>query len=88
MAQMTGSQDQRTTKQPAARSSHRTAKVTELIGSSKEGFEDAVASALRDASATLRHISAADIVKFSVKCEEGEITEYRADIKIAFGIER
>lgn len=67
---------------------HRTAKVTELIGNSKESFEDAVRNALEDASQTLRHISGADVVRFSVKCEEGRILEYRADLKIAFGIER
>lgn len=66
---------------------HRTAKVIELIGNSKESFEDAVQSALRDASKSVRHISAADVVKFSVKCEEGRILEYRCDLKIAFGIE-
>jgi dodecin len=67
---------------------HRTAKVTELIGNSKESFEDAVQCALSDASQTIRHISGADVIKLSVKCEEGRIIEYRADLKIAFGIER
>ncbi|MFA5862359.1 MAG: dodecin family protein [Candidatus Thermoplasmatota archaeon] len=89
MAQITENQNQRTDKRTAESDTmHRTAKVTELIGNSKNGFEDAVACALRDASATLRHISAADVIKFSVRCEEGEIIEYRADVKIAFGIER
>lgn len=67
---------------------HRTAKVIELIGNSKESFEDAVQAALSDASQTLRHISGADVLRFSVKCEEGRILEYRVDLKIAFGIER
>lgn len=66
---------------------HRTAKVVELIGNSKTGFEDAVQSALEDASRTIRHIAGADIMKFSVKCEEGRIIEYRADLRVAFGIE-
>jgi dodecin len=67
---------------------HRTAKVVELIGNSKTSFEDAVKNALEDASATVRHISGADVTRFSVKCEEGRILEYRVDMKIAFGIER
>lgn len=67
---------------------HRTAKVIELIGNSKESFEEAVQAALEDASKTIRHISAADVVKFSVKCEEGRILEYRVDLKVAFGIEQ
>lgn len=66
---------------------HRTAKVIELIGNSKESFEDAVQSALRDASKSIRHINGADVRHFSVKCEEGRIIEYRVDLKIAFGIE-
>lgn len=67
---------------------HRTAKVIELIGNSKNSFEDAVQAALEDASKSLRHISGADVLKFSVKCEEGRILEYRVDLKVAFGIER
>lgn len=67
---------------------HRTAKVIELIGNSKVGFEDAVQNALTDASQSLRHISGADVVRTSVKCEEGRVIEYRVDLKVAFGIER
>ena len=67
---------------------HRTAKVIELIGNSKTSFEDAVQNALTDASQTIRHISGADVIKTSVKCEEGRIIEYRVDLRVAFGIER
>jgi len=89
MAQTTQQQGTRSDKRTAESDTfHRTAKVTELIGNSKESFEAAVQNALRDASQTIRHISGADVVRFSVKCEEGDIIEYRADLKIAFGIER
>ena len=67
---------------------HRTAKVIELIGNSKVSFEDAVQNALADASQSLRHISGADVIRTSVKCEEGRVIEYRVDLKVAFGIER
>ena len=67
---------------------HRTAKVIELIGNSKTSFEDAVQNALEDASKTIRHISGAEVIRSSVKCEEGRIIEYRVDLRIAFGIER
>jgi flavin-binding protein dodecin len=67
---------------------HRTAKVIELIGNSKESFEDAVQNALHDASGTIRHISGAEVIRSSVKCEEGKILEYRVDLRVAFGIER
>lgn len=67
---------------------HRTAKVIELIGNSKESFEDAVQAALEDASRSIRHISGAEVIRQSVKCEEGRVLEYRVDMRIAFGIER
>ena len=66
---------------------HRTAKVVELIGNSKNSFEDAVQAALTDASKTIRHISGAEVIRTSVKCEEGRIIEYRVDLRVAFGIE-
>lgn len=86
----TGSQTQQRTDHRTAESDtwHRTAKVIEIIGNSKQSFEDAVQSALDDASRTLRHISGADVIKQSVKCEEGRILEYRVDLKVAFGIEQ
>ena len=66
---------------------HRTAKVIELIGNSPDSVEDAVKNALADASRTVRHISGAEIIHSSVKCEEGQVIEYRVDLRVAFGIE-
>lgn len=71
-----------------ARHEHRTAKVVELIGTSSKSFEDAVRSALKDASETTRGITGAHVDAFSVRCQDGKITEYKASLKVAFGIER
>jgi flavin-binding protein dodecin len=70
------------------RHEHRTAKVVELIGTSTKSFEDAVRGALKDAAATTRGITGAQVEGFSVKCSEGRITEYKASLKVVFGIER
>ena len=70
------------------RHEHRTAKVVELIGSSSKSFEDAVRGALKDAAETTRGITGAQVESFSVKCRDGKITEYKAALKVAFGIER
>ena len=72
----------------ATRHEHRTAKVIELIGTSTKSFEDAVRAALKDAAATTRGITGAQVENYSVKCNEGKITEYKASIKVVFGIER
>ncbi|MDX1611703.1 MAG: dodecin family protein [Candidatus Thermoplasmatota archaeon] len=67
---------------------HRTAKVIELMGASTKSFEDAIRHALEDASATTRGITGAHVQNMSVRCENGKITEYKVDLKVAFGIER
>jgi len=76
--------DQRT---PESDTFHRIAKVTELIGNSKTSFDDAIKGCLAEASKTIRHISGADCVNMSVKCEEGKVIEYRVNLKIVFGVE-
>jgi flavin-binding protein dodecin len=78
----------KSTNHTVARHEHRTAKVVELIGTSSKSFEDAVRNALKDASATTRGISGAQVENYSVKCNEGKITEYKASLKVVFGIER
>lgn len=67
---------------------NRTAKVIELVGSSSESFEQAVRNALEDAKETTRGITGAEVANMSVRCDEGEITSFKVDLKIAFGIER
>ena len=72
----------------SSRHEHRTAKVVELIGTSTKSFEDAVRVAIKDAAATTRGITGAQVENYSVKCTEGKVTEYKASIKVVFGIER
>lgn len=72
----------------ATRHEHRTAKVVELIGTSTKSFEDAVRAALKDAAATTRGITGAQVEGWSVKCDDGKVKEYKASVKVVFGIER
>lgn len=67
---------------------HRTAKIVELMGSSTRSFEDAIRNAILDAAESTRGITGAHVEHFSVKCENGEILEYKVNLKIAFGVER
>jgi hypothetical protein len=67
---------------------HRTARVIEVIGSSRRGFDDAIRNALQDASATVRGIRGAHVENMSVRVEEGKVVEYKVNMKVAFGIER
>jgi len=67
---------------------HRTAKIVELVCSSTKSFEDAIKKGLKDAAATTRGITGCHVENMSVRCENGEICDYRVNLKIAFGIER
>lgn len=67
---------------------HRTAKIIELVGTSRVSFEDAIRNALADAAETTRGIHGAHILNLSVKCDDGAVVEWRADLKVAFGVER
>lgn len=63
-------------------------KIIELIGSSNISWEDAAKNALKEARKTVRNIVGIDVLKFSAKIKDGEIIEYRANVKIAFIVER
>lgn len=64
-------------------------KIIELVGVSSESFSAAVRSAVAEASKTIRGISGVDVVQSSAKVgDDGNITEYHVNVKIAFMIER
>ena len=60
------------------------ARVTRVISSSKKGFQDAVETAVKRASSTLRGITGGEVVSHKVKIEKGKIQEYRVEMNIIF----
>ena len=62
-------------------------KVVELIGSSKTSWEDAVGQIVKEASASLRHITGVDVIRQTAHVEDGKISEYRATAHVAFVVE-
>jgi flavin-binding protein dodecin len=64
------------------------AKVIELVGSSDKSWSDAARNAVAGASQTIRGINGIDVVSSSASVDNGEITEYRVTVKIAFPVER
>jgi len=61
-------------------------KVTELVGVSNKSWEDAARNAVRDASKTIDNITGVEIINTTARVKNGELIEYRADVKIAFGL--
>ncbi|NND43858.1 MAG: dodecin domain-containing protein [Xanthomonadales bacterium] len=61
------------------------AKVTEIIASSSESFEDAVRRGVRRANKTLNNVRSAWVNSQQVVCNgEGNIREYRVNLKVTF----
>ena len=59
-------------------------KTSDVVASSPTGWEDAVRRAVERANKTLVGLQEVEITRLSAKVENGEISEYRADITISF----
>lgn len=60
------------------------AKVTEIISSSKQSFEDAVVKGVERADKTLANVQGAWIAEQKVVVEKGKIVEYRVTMRVTF----
>jgi flavin-binding protein dodecin len=63
-------------------------RVTELVGTSPESWEQAAASAVETASQTLRDLRIAEVVELDMQIEGGQVRAYRAKVKVSFKYER
>ncbi|HZO03749.1 MAG TPA: dodecin family protein [Burkholderiales bacterium] len=62
-------------------------RVTEVIGTSSNSWEDAVRNAVKTAAGTLRDLRIAEIEKLDVKIEDGRVTQFRARLALSFKYE-
>ena len=62
-------------------------RVTELVGTSTTGWEDAVKNAVQTASRTLRDLRVAEVRKLDVTIDDGKVTTFRARIDVSFKYE-
>jgi flavin-binding protein dodecin len=63
-------------------------RVTELVGTSAESWEQAATSAVETASQTLRDLRIAEVVKLDLQLEDGRVRAYRARVQVSFKYER
>ncbi len=59
-------------------------KVIELMSSSKKSWEDATAKAVKKASKSVKEIKSAYVQDQSVVVKNGEVVEYRVNLKVTF----
>ena len=61
------------------------ARVTEIIASSPDSFEDAVKKGMKRANKTLHNVRGSWVEGQKVLCnKDGEIDEYRVNLKVTF----
>ena len=59
-------------------------KVEELVGESAHNWNDAVQSAIREASKSIQNISGVEVYNLTANVNNGKISEYKANVKIAY----
>ncbi|NLN27688.1 MAG: dodecin domain-containing protein [Firmicutes bacterium] len=62
-------------------------KVVELVGDSRQSWEDAVKEAVRQAAKTVRNITGVEVLNWTGNVENGEVVEYKANVKVAFRVD-
>jgi dodecin len=61
--------------------------IREMVGISPTSWSDAARQAVATASRTVRNIRQIEVVKSTARIEDGEIVEYRVELKIHFEYE-
>ena len=59
-------------------------RVTDVIGTSPNSWEDAARNAVKVAAKSLRDLRIAEVTKLDVKVENGKITQFRSRLSLSF----
>jgi flavin-binding protein dodecin len=67
--------------------SNHTYRVTEIVGTSPDGVDQAVRNAITRASQTLRHLDWFEITQVRGQIEEGQIAHWQVGLKVGFRLD-
>ena len=62
-------------------------KIIELVGTSSDSWEKAATAAVERASQSLRDLRIAEVVQLDLQLENGQVSAYRAKVKVSFKYE-
>jgi flavin-binding protein dodecin len=65
-------------------SSNSVYRVTEIVGTSRNSWEDAARNAVQTAARTLRDLRVAEVTKMDLVIEGGKVVAYRARVSLSF----
>lgn len=61
-------------------------KVIEILANSKKSWEDATNNAVKEASKTVKDIRSVYVADMNCTVKDGEVDEYRVNVKITFSV--
>lgn len=67
--------------------SNRTYRVSEIVGTSPEGIDQAIANGIARASKTLRHIDWFEMTQVRGQVKDGKVEHFQVGLKIGFRLE-
>ncbi|MGR6968734.1 dodecin [Streptomyces cynarae] len=62
-------------------------RVTEIVGSSPEGIDQAIRNGIERASQTLRNLDWFEVTQVRGRIEDGRIEHYQVGLKVGFRLE-
>jgi flavin-binding protein dodecin len=66
---------------------NRTYRVTEIVGTSSEGMDDAIRNGIRRAAQTLRHLDWFEVTEVRGQIVDGEVEHFQVGLKVGFRLE-
>lgn len=63
-------------------------KVVELVGESNESWDAAARNAVAEAARTIHGITGVEVLNWTANVNEGNVVEYKANVKVAFQVQR
>ncbi|OXT07613.1 hypothetical protein CE561_07230 [Thermoanaerobacterium thermosaccharolyticum] len=63
-------------------------KILNVVGDSTKSWDDAIQNAVAEAAKTVDNISGIEVLNQTANVQNGKIVEYKANIQIAFRVDR
>ena len=62
-------------------------RVTEIVGTSPDGIDQAIRNAVERASATIRHVDWFEVVQVRGHTRDGQVVHFQVSLKVGFRLE-
>jgi flavin-binding protein dodecin len=66
---------------------NRTYRVSEIVGTSPEGIDQAIRNAIERASKTLRHVDWFEVTQVRGQVKDGTVEHFQVGLKVGFRLE-